>query len=362
MSHKTVTALQAKVNQLQDDDKDSLLEKLIPASENNQLSKELTALKEEHDSYVAETIAAFHRKEEDYSNAVANFQDEVKQLERENAKLRADCEWLREQMGKEENQSKKFCRVLSMQTPETQEMIMARYNFNSCQFDDLEKIYMWCLEHQIAPHVIKYIFSLDTRTRFVYRNNMTGEAGGVTTQVFNSFFYTVLPALPNLQRITDQDWFPAQIFVSYKRYGLSKEVFEEHCGKSPRKVCACAQPQLDTLQCEGISLKEYFSTVIPLMKCVTAISVRDTYIDTLDWCPSLPESITEIDICGCHNIADFTPLVYMKGLKKVVYNGKTDSSFELIKGQLLSKEVEVRDEDHPEAAEAKVTEEEDENA
>ncbi|EPY16110.1 hypothetical protein AGDE_16825 [Angomonas deanei] len=80
--------------------------------------------------------------------------------------------------------------------------------------------------------------------------------------------------------------------------------------------------------------------MLPLLPAVNTIEVGERVHD-IGWCAILPERITEMDLRYCRDLKDFSPLLAMDQLTKVVYHNKTNPSFQTIMEALRNKGVSV---------------------
>ncbi|CAD2212829.1 hypothetical protein, conserved [Angomonas deanei] len=93
----------------------------------------------------------------------------------------------------------------------------------------------------------------------------------------------------------------------------------------------------------GVEPREYCKDLLPLLPSVTTIRVGEL-VETIDWCTTLPERITMMDVRYCSNLKDFSPLLKMKQLSKIVYHVNTNPSFKAVIGRLRNKGVTVVEE------------------
>ncbi|EPY19322.1 hypothetical protein AGDE_15295 [Angomonas deanei] len=123
--------------------------------------------------------------------------------------------------------------------------------------------------------------------------------------------------------------------LAYKAGDISHDVLKAVCeGWSGSDLVVGTSQQLSA----GISLRDYCEIMLPLMPKFTGIGVMDE-VDNIDWCATLPETITAVDVRDCKAIEDFTPLLVMKGLQHVWYNKDTNPSFHTVIDQLKNKGV-----------------------
>ncbi|CAD2214493.1 hypothetical protein ADEAN_000194000 [Angomonas deanei] len=153
------------------------------------------------------------------------------------------------------------------------------------------------------------------------------------------FLEAIVASLPNLKSVTGYFTSIHHCYLQHKEGIVPRKVLEAYCGGYNRTTYQLTNDAINTIQSAGLSVSEYLSTVLPLLPEVTDVSLYKTKITTLDWCERLPERVSMVDISGCPKIKDYTPLLKMKGLKDVYYNGFAHSSFQRVKEQLTGRGV-----------------------
>ncbi|CAD2214483.1 hypothetical protein ADEAN_000193000 [Angomonas deanei] len=128
-------------------------------------------------------------------------------------------------------------------------------------------------------------------------------------------------------------------YVQYTKGDVPLEVLKACCAACNTGSYQLTQEAVKTVQSAGLSVSEYLSTVVPLMSGTFEIRLNHTDITTLDWCEAVVPNINQVDISGCPNIRDFTPLLWLEWLREVKYDKHTNRPFSAVKDQLKSKGV-----------------------
>ncbi|EPY19325.1 hypothetical protein AGDE_15294 [Angomonas deanei] len=153
------------------------------------------------------------------------------------------------------------------------------------------------------------------------------------------FLTTVVDLLPEPKNIDGFYHYYHEWYLAYKAgdisYDVLKAYYKQYISYS-LSVCTSEE------RSAGISPGDYCETMLPLLPKVTTIGV-ERGVDNIDWCAALPERITTVVVRGCDAIKDFTPLLAMKGLRLVRYDGNTNPSFKTIIDQLKNKGVTVKE-------------------
>ncbi|EPY16893.1 hypothetical protein AGDE_16556 [Angomonas deanei] len=153
------------------------------------------------------------------------------------------------------------------------------------------------------------------------------------------FLTTVVDLLPEPKHVEGFYEYLDEYYLAYKAGDISHDVLRAVC-------CWIVTVWLPVGTSEelsaGVPLGDYCKVMLPLLPSVTRIFVRRE-VDNIDWCATLPERITSLDVRLCTAIKDFTPLLAMKGLRDVSSNKSTNASFKTIIGQLKNNGVSVKE-------------------
>ncbi|EPY15679.1 hypothetical protein AGDE_17019 [Angomonas deanei] len=153
------------------------------------------------------------------------------------------------------------------------------------------------------------------------------------------FLTTVVDLLPEPKDIWGFYQYYHEYYLAYKAGDISHEVLRVfYYEEDGDELFVGSLEELSA----GVSLGDYCRTLLPLLPSVTRIIVGEK-VDNIDWCATLPERITMVDVRSCTEIEDFTPLLAMKGLSKVDYDSGTNRSFQSIIDQLKNKGVSMKE-------------------
>ncbi|EPY19298.1 hypothetical protein AGDE_15308 [Angomonas deanei] len=150
---------------------------------------------------------------------------------------------------------------------------------------------------------------------------------------------TVVDLLPEPKHIWGFYKYPHEWYLAYKAGDISYNVVKAYCAAWGNKQLTVVTPKELSA---GIPLGDYCEVMLPLLTSVTIIVVGRE-VDNIDWCATLPERITEVDVRLCTAVKDFSPLLAMNGLRKVNYMKDINRSFKKIKDQLKNKGVTVKE-------------------
>ncbi|EPY22486.1 hypothetical protein AGDE_13276 [Angomonas deanei] len=209
------------------------------------------------------------------------------------------------------------------------------YDCSVGQFD-LIALFNYYKAYGVSADVMKETLTADHRETLTLPddlNTLVGEAN------VKQFFEKIIAALPNLRCITGHFKGPWDCYVQYKQGGVALPVLEAFCGGYNGTSYQLTQDEVKALQSAELSVSDYLITVLPLLPRVTDVWVFYTNITTLDWCEAIPERVSGVDIDDCPDIQDCTPLLKMKGLKRVGHNAHTNPSFDAVQEQLIRKGV-----------------------
>ncbi|EPY15365.1 hypothetical protein AGDE_17146 [Angomonas deanei] len=314
--------LQGKLNDLMNEkviwveEKSALRgERITLQNKYDNLKKEHDELVEEHHDYMEETREIFNRQRQ-----------QLPETEKCANALRAEME-------RQDTMTKQKAR-----NGDQRKVLLDKfYDCSTGQFD-LTTLFKYCKAYRVPPDVIKEALTADHRETLNLPKRWKSSVGDANV---GEFFETIVAALPNLKSITGPFTSIEDCYIQYKRGEVPREVLEIYCAGSGKTTYQLTKNTSSTLQSAGLSVSEYLATVIPLLPEVMSVSVYESNITTLDWCAGLSDRITRIDISGCPNIKDCTPLLKMKGLKKVYRDDTSDLSIQEVKGQLKKHGVAV---------------------
>ncbi|EPY16111.1 hypothetical protein AGDE_16824 [Angomonas deanei] len=148
---------------------------------------------------------------------------------------------------------------------------------------------------------------------------------------------TVVDLLPEPKNIWGFYQYYHEYYLAYKAGDISHDVLKAFCYDNTRnRLIGCTTRLISA----GVQPVEYCETMLPLLPAVNTIEVGERVHD-IGWCAILPERITEMDLRYCRDLKDFSPLLAMDQLTKVVYHNKTNPSFQTIMEALRNKGVSV---------------------
>ncbi|EPY16698.1 hypothetical protein AGDE_16647 [Angomonas deanei] len=153
------------------------------------------------------------------------------------------------------------------------------------------------------------------------------------------FLTTVVDLLPEPKHVEGFYKYLYDYYLAYKTGDISHDVLKAFCyEEDDNELFVGSSRHLSA----GIPLGDYCKVMLPLFPRVTCIEVGEK-VDNIDWCATLPERITEVNVTVCTAIKDFTPLLAMKGLRQVDYDSGTNRSFQSIIDQLKNKGVSMKE-------------------
>ncbi|EPY22498.1 hypothetical protein AGDE_13320 [Angomonas deanei] len=314
--------LQAENRLLQGKLNDLLNEKVTLAEERITLQNKYDNLKKEHDALVE-----VHHDYAEEMRKIFNHQRE-QPLEAEKC-----ANALRAEMERQDTMTKQKAR----NGDQRKVLLDTFYDCSTGQFD-LALLFSYCKAYRVHRDVVKEALTADRRETLTIPDDLKSSVGDANV---GEFFETIVAALPNLKSVTGYFTSLEDCYIQYKRDEVPREVLEIYCAGSGKTAYQLTKNTSSTLQSAGLSVSEYLATVIPLLPQVMSVSVCESNITTLDWCEGLPERVTRLDISGCPNIQDYTPLLKMKGLKKVYRDDTNDLSIQEVIGQLKEHGVAV---------------------
>ncbi|CAD2213724.1 hypothetical protein ADEAN_000116700 [Angomonas deanei] len=153
------------------------------------------------------------------------------------------------------------------------------------------------------------------------------------------FLTTVVDLLPEPKCVRGFYQYPHEWYLAYKAGDISHDVLRAICEERGHDWLPVGTSEELSA---GIPLGDYCEVMLPLLPSVNRIIVGRE-VDNIDWCATLPERITMVDVNSCTAIKDFTPLLAMKGLRHVSSNKDTNPSFKTIIDQLKNKGVTVQE-------------------
>ncbi|EPY19301.1 hypothetical protein AGDE_15306 [Angomonas deanei] len=153
------------------------------------------------------------------------------------------------------------------------------------------------------------------------------------------FLTTVVDLLPEPKCVRGFYEYYHEWYLAYKAGDISHDVLRAICEERGHDWLPVGTSEELSA---GVPLGDYCEVMLPLLPSVTRIFVRRD-VDNIDWCATLPERITEVNVTVCTAIKDFTPLLAMKGLRQVDYDSGTNRSFQSIIDQLKNKGVSMKE-------------------
>ncbi|EPY19327.1 hypothetical protein AGDE_15293 [Angomonas deanei] len=165
------------------------------------------------------------------------------------------------------------------------------------------------------------------------RGTMIG--GGSVRELFT----TVVGLLPEPKHIWGFHQYEYEWYLTYKAGVISYDVLKAYCYGWDEDFFSVGDSEALSA---GVRPGDYCETMVPLIPSVTRIHVVEE-LDNIDWCAALPEKITTVNVAYCRKVTDFTPLLAMKGLRRVEYNEDTNPSFHTIIDQLKSRGATVEE-------------------